>query len=202
VLRNALATERDPSVLAAAVGGLGLRRDTERRQAIEQRAADSSAPLQLRRAAVWALGRVREEGSRAPLGELLASQQPLELRCAALHALGQLEGQARVPPELVGFFRDQRGELDAYCPRTFVTPAVHERCFEFLNSRASQGYEGPCLDLQVSSPEPLGCKVLRAAARIARKASMDWLAAVNHDEELSDTLRNQAGELFYQLKGL
>lgn len=201
-LRSALGSERDPRVRAAILGGLGLRRDSERREAIEQHALEVGAPMEVRRAAVWALGRVRDEASRPALGQLLGATQPLELRCAALHALGQLDEQSTVPAELVAFFRDQRAELNEYCPRTFVTPAVHERCFEFLNSRASQGYTGSCVDLQASSPEPLGCKALRSAARIARKGAMDWLAAVNHDEELSDTVRNQAGELFYQLKGL
>ncbi len=189
-------------VLRATLGALGLRRSQEVRHQIEGFAVEPDAPLAVRIAALWALGRLGPQPSRALIEGMLEPGQPLALRCAALHAVAQVDPDLQgVPKSLQALLTEPNETLDAYCDRIFVTQAAHERCFQFLNSHAAEGYQGPCLDLQVVSPEPLGGKALRAGARIAGKRSMAWLAAVNQDEARSEALRNQAAELFYKLKG-
>ncbi len=202
ILEDLVRRERDQEAMRGIIGGLGMRRAGADAM-MSFLTGPNGGSEEVRRAAIWALGRIKDPGSREVLDHILLDEsQALGTRCAALHAIAKVrEDEDRVPRSIRRVIADQR-HLDDYCPRLFVTALVRERCFEFLNSRASRGYQGPCIDLQVSSPEPFGSKALRAGAYVAGKASMDWLAAVNHDPSYSDVLRNQAAELFYELKGM
>lgn len=206
-LTGMLSRDRDPDVRRGALAGLGLLGAPEAGEAVAWAAGPGEESDAVRATAAWAVGRLRPAAAAGVLEAALGEGAGPATRCAAAHAIAVLAGgpdggqAVRTPEALRAAFARGHGALGEPCDRLFVTSRAHDRCFVKLNAPSDVPYEGPCLDLQIASPEPLRIKLLRAAVRAAGKASMAWLAEVNNDEAEPPEVRSWAADLFLRLKG-
>jgi len=190
-------------VRRGAIAGLGVLGDRAAGPALVAQLADGALPDEARAVAAWALGELKPEGGIDRLAGAVDGRGESTTRCAALHALAKvLNGKAPdVPKPVKAAFLLGHGTEGYDCPRAFITPHTETQCFVKLNRPSEVPYEGDCIRWQMSSPERFRVKLVRAAARMAGKGSMRFLASVYNDTGEPPSVRNWAGELFLTLKG-
>jgi len=201
-LEGLLAEDPPVDVRRGALAGLGLLRDRQAGTAVTAQLEAPDTPEEARAVAAWALGELRAEGARERLLAAIAAEGDGVSRCAALHALAKiLDGKAPdVPKRLQETFARGRVTETFECPRAFITPRTHLSCFGKVNRPVDGPYEGDCIRYQISSPETFRVKIVRAAARMAGKGSMRFLADAYNDKEEPPAVRSWAGDLFLKLK--